>query len=119
MRRIPSKVKKVIQATTNSYLSIMAHAYMHFNLGRVVADHQLHVSVIFFFSGNTKGSFGNSLSVLALRIFICVFFFSPMIHHLMFDQKKFTSDAYGNTFPPLHSDLPMLLTGSPPNRRKK
>jgi hypothetical protein len=48
MRRRPSKVKKVIQATTNSYLSIMPHAHTHFNLGRVVADLQLHVSVIFW-----------------------------------------------------------------------
>ena len=71
MRRIPSKVKKVIQATTNSYLSIMAHAHMHFNLGRVCRSitRQCH---LFFFWEIQKAP----LATVFLYVFLFVFFFS-------------------------------------------
>ena len=121
-RRIPSKVKNVIQATANSYAQLISKHIIIY--GRVVAAFNLHVSVhfyfyIFIFLGNTK----TTLAVFHFgsTYFICFFFFfflffSPIT--LCLTKKNFTSDAYKNTFPPLHSDLPRLLTGSPPNRSK-
>ena len=69
-----------------------------------------YTSVSFILFGKYKGSFGESFG-LALRI-LFVLFSHPITLCL---TKKI---PLWNTFPPLHSDLPSLLTGSPPKRRK-
>lgn len=74
---------------------------------------QLHVSVIFFFFWEIQKA---PLATVFLYVFLFVFFFShPWSITLCLNNKI----SQVNTFPPLHSELPRLLTGSPPNRRKK
>ena len=92
-RRIPSKVKNVIQATANSYAQLISKHIIIY--GRVVAAFNLHVSVhfyfyIYFFFWEIQRLLWQSFT-LALRIlFVFSFFFSFLLtHHLMFDQKKF------------------------------
>lgn len=96
-------------------LTAMPSLYANTAWTCVVAAFNLHVSVIYIF-GEIQRLLWQSFA-LALRI-LFVFLFLFFSHHLMFDQKNFSSDAYRNTFPPLHSDLPRFLSGSPPNRRK-
>ena len=101
MTPIPSKVKKVIQATTNRYLSIMAHAYTqthHFNLGPVVAGlesitRQCHLFFFLLYFGKYKGSFSS------LLVWLYVFYLSFTHQPFMFVQKNFTSDSYKEHVP--------------------
>ena len=77
------KVKKVIQATVNSwYLSIMVHAYIHhhFNLGSSSITRQCHLSFCF---GKYKGLLWQSVSSIWLYVFYLFY-----THQLMFNQKK-------------------------------
>ena len=113
------KIKKVIQATANSYLSIMTHAYTqthHSKSGTCRSSLQLHVIVISFL-GKYNDSFGRSFR-LGSTYFICLSF-HPSPYVLTKKKKNSTSDAYSTRF--LH--YTRIFQGSsldppPPNRRK-